>query len=278
MTKQIIERAVAPIQEEDREPSAVELMQPPQAVVLTDVSTPAKLALALEQTRNLMEYKAEVLKLAISQARPQDVENHDGPYFRAYFCRRMLGMLGAGQTQVLSPPKRVDEPDGHFSYWCIVGVTHPAFGTFTGYGSAHSMDKFLGTNADAWKEKANGRGRRLEEVSRHNIAQHAITRAEGSALRKMLGLSGLTWDDLKGLGFNPGGARQVDYNAGQRREGRRATGLAAKLWAGMKAKAIEIPGVAKFAEEELGYTGKLKEAPDEVLAQLISAMDAGVLG
>jgi hypothetical protein len=117
--------------------------------------------------------------------------------------------------------------------------------------------------------------RELDEVSRHNLLQHARTRAVGSALRKMLGLNNLTWEDLAQWGHNPDASASVSYGKGED-GGEAPTGdakLKAKLFDLVKRKATDWKQIGAL-QKELGLgAGKALELADADLARLIEEIE-----
>jgi len=54
------------------------------------------------------------------------------------------------------------------------------------------------------------------EVDENNVRKKSITNADNRVLKKMLGMGGLSWDDLKEFGINKEGVTGVSYDKGKK--------------------------------------------------------------
>lgn len=183
-----------------------------------DISTPKGLLQAVSYVKNAMAFKAQVLELAVRTATSKDIQDFQGkPWFSEESLEGILAMLGA-EVRFLSGV-REDDPNGsgHWGFQALAEISHPMLGKFNGLGYAHTTDAFLGTNYDS-KERAlergdrSPKGRLLEEVSPHNMRQHAFTRAKGKAARNMLACGKMTWDQLEKWGFKRGEGGTVSFD------------------------------------------------------------------
>ena len=181
----------------------VVVMNPPvNGFSLTDLSTDAAMDAAVKHFENALKFKDRALALAVRTARAGAIVDMAGkPYFSESECERILSLLGGGSVQILSVT-REDGADGNYGIQVMARVAHPTLGTFDGLGFASTSDQFLGT--------AHGK-RDVEDVSSHNLRQHAFTRAKGSAIRKMLSLTSMTWQELAAMGFERGKGGTVNY-------------------------------------------------------------------
>ena len=106
-----------------------------------------------------------------------------------------------------------DEMGERYFMWVItVQVSLPnSPDVCDGIGSATSKDKFLGT-----LEKTDRRsGRMLTDVE-PNIIKKAWTDAKRTGIQRLLGLRGLSWDDLAAAGIGKNEVAQVKYKGGRR--------------------------------------------------------------
>lgn len=179
---------------------------PPQAPmsIFGDITTPEGFQRAIQAVENGMKLRRHITQLAVATGQAESWIDMDGsPYCTEAECERILAMIGASVTllrKTLEP-----EDDGNYGVEVEVRLEHPLLGAWTGIGYAHTADPFLGTNS--------GRSRRkLDEVSRHNIQQHAYTRAKGDLTRKLMGLSGYTWETLYSqFGFECGKGGSIEF-------------------------------------------------------------------
>lgn len=180
--------------------------QPPAAPVsiFGDLTTTEGLQRAIAAVENGMKLKRHVTQLAIASGPAESWIDMDGsPYCTEAECERILAMIGASVTllrKTLEP-----EEDGNYGVEVEVRLEHPLLGSWTGIGYAHTADAFLGTNSGKSRRK-------LDDVSRHNIQQHAYTRAKGNLTRKLMGLSGYTWETLyQQFGFERGRGGSIEF-------------------------------------------------------------------
>lgn len=175
------------------------------------LASEADLMAAVSQFKNMMAYRAQCVKLAVMTATSEAITDFEGsPWFGEESIEAILALLGAEIKLVSMKVIRDEDGSGHWGAEAIAEIRHPILGTMQGYGFAHSTDSFLGTNYDKPSRKT-GRVKALAEVSQHNLRQHAFTRAKGKASRAMLGISGLTWEQVESLGFKRGKGGSVSF-------------------------------------------------------------------
>jgi len=89
------------------------------------------------------------------------------------------------------PTKEISEDDqGKFYiYSAVVKVKHPFLGEKMMNGAASQRDLLFGyTKAGGWKKAS--------EINEINIQKKSVTNAVGRAIRALLGLNNMTWEDL----------------------------------------------------------------------------------
>jgi len=180
--------------------------QPPQAPmsIFGDITTPEGFQRAIQAVENGMKLKRHITQLAVATGQAESWIDMDGqPYCTEAECERILAMIGASVSITRKEIERED--DGNYGVEVEVLLQHPLMGSWIGLGYAHTTDPFLGTN--------NGTSRRkLDQVSRHNLQQHAYTRAKGNLVRKLMGLTGYSWETLyQQFGFKRGQGGSVDF-------------------------------------------------------------------
>ena len=296
------------------------------ALAAVDLSTEDGLQTALTIAGNALRLQEAILNMVVKMTTEDDWDNLGGkPALSEAACERMLSAIGA-EVKILSetwewdgevydPAAKQFRPDrkGHFGVRIHIQIRNPLFGTRDGIGMAHSSDQFLGTKGD---EKAKAiaegadpekvKGRLIEDVSRHNIYQHAFTRAKGNATRKAFGASGRSWDVLrKTYGLGEGLGAKVEFGKkasapGQTREGPRPptpeekaeqakakaetaadaerASVRKRVFGALKKREIGFGPATEYAQKVLGYDGdRLTEAPTKILQALLADIDAGKL-
>jgi len=273
-----------PIDAEYTETKAVATVQPAALPpMLRDLSQPGALDRAVEQMEKLIEYKDRVMQLCVKRAKPGDICNlNDKPHFTEQFCEQVMSRLGGGTIQILEKSWE-DHGDGHWGYCVTCRVTIDGLGTSDGIGMATTRDQFLGSvqakvyDRDQRRKvaKTDAAGnpvltREIDEVSRHNILQHARTRAVGKALRNILGLNSYTWEELEAWGFAREASTAVAYD-GKGATKSTASGSKARLMDFINRKAFTWPQVSA-TQKELGLDGKAMELSEGDMAKLVDAL------
>lgn len=148
---------------------------------------------ALENSRRIREFRIKALQVWLQSqhkaAGITSLHGSDDPYFEEWALHELWQISGGGTIECIQPPNRVQLDNGHWAYQCTWRARHRYLGQVDGHGIASSGDQFLGTN----------KGRTLEQVNPHNIAQAASTRAKRSAMEEILGTQGYTWAELNAL-------------------------------------------------------------------------------
>jgi hypothetical protein len=231
----------------------------PQAV---DMGSPGAVEYRLRCIEAMMDLKDKVLDLCIRKAKPADITDLGGkPYFTESFCEQILSRLGNGSVQILS--KEFDQQeDGHYGYTVQVRVEVSGLGTADGIGMATSNDSFLGVN----------NSRALDKVSRHNLLQHARTRAVGKALRGLFGLEKFTWNELSEMGFVRNDSAKVDYKKKAPAKDGGATAATKKILYSFINDG-DWSDINK-AQQDLGIKGKSVELSEDDMKRLIAELES----
>lgn len=296
--------------EADFQAETLPAVHQPQALtasmtIFGDITSPEGLARAIATVENGMKLKRHITQLAIATGPAESWIDMEGtPYCTEAECERILAMIGASVTITRKDLER--EEDGNYGVEVEVLLQHPLMGAWTGLGYAHTTDPFLGTN--------HGKSRKtLDQVSRHNLQQHAYTRAKGNLVRKLMGLTGYTWETLyQRFGFERGKGGSVEFLKNQakprdtrptytekkrerdsenaEREDRNGPPVAARqetpkddslaeykreLTKAIKAAGVSFPALSKWTQAELSYSGKALEAPPELRDRILSAVKDG---
>ena len=225
-----------------------------------DMATPGAVEHRLKCITAMMDLKDKVLELCIRKAKPTDIMTLGGkPYFTESFCEQILSRLGNGSVQIIN--KEYDkQEDGHYSYCVTVRVAVSGLGVADGIGMATSNDNFLGVN----------NGRALDQVSRHNLLQHARTRAVGKALRGLFGLEKYTWEELAKLGFTKSSSPKVDYKKKAPSKSNATAATKKALYAFVKDGDWSA---INQAQDDLGIKGKAVELSEADMKKVVTHLE-----
>ena len=247
-----------------------------------DLTAEGALEQAVLRMEKLVEYKDQVVKLCVRRAKPCDIigmgyGKDEKPYFTESFCELLMSRIGGGEIEILN--KELEEfDDGNFGYTVHVKVTIHGLGTSDGIGMATSTDQFLGSvqKKDKSKNPMTDRAgnpvltRKIDEVSRHNLLQHARTRAVGKALRNLLGLNSYSWADLRAMGLNQNASASVNY-------GNQSNGapdeLTEKLRGFVKNKIFNWTQITEVQKDLNINDCRALELPAEDMKKLVTELD-----
>ncbi len=152
---------------------------------------------SLQQLSDKFKQKQSLVLLLKQQAlgylKPGDVVDQQGmPYVLEAGCQMIakgfdisiINMTGPVKTEI---PHSEGPKEIIFEYQAIAKA--PYLGEIEVTGNCSTRDKFLGTKGGAAKE--------LRDVDIPAIMKKACTNLRGTAIRKFLGLSNITWEELE---------------------------------------------------------------------------------
>ena len=149
---------------------------------------------------------AKVRQLALRVTTPNDWCDQDGqPYLTESGVMKQAMLFGISFTDQ-RVEKEIDEIGGKaFIRFHAVVTAHWGGRSIEGDGSASSDKPFY--------SRRKGSDIPLSEIKLDNIRKHAVTNAQGRAVKKLLGLGGMTWDIVRGAGIQQSQTAKVDYAA-----------------------------------------------------------------
>ena len=128
------------------------------------------------------------------------VDQNGKPYLSVSGAEKIARLFGISWR--IDEPELVTEGDGHFSYtykgYFTLGST-----TIEAIGSRGSKDGFF--------SKSHGEDIPPSEIDRNDVRKAAYTNLLGNGITRMLGLRGLTWDEVKGAGIDQSKISKIDY-------------------------------------------------------------------
>lgn len=146
-------------------------------------------------------------KQALGYLCPNDVVDLGGkPYVLECGCQMIAKGFDNEITDTRGPQQTVIKyPEGPdeliFEY---KGLSYfPYLGKVEVSGICSTRDSLFGTK--------DGQPKELKDISIPKVMKKALTNLRGTAVRKPLGLSNLTWDDFKVVGITPDKCASVDY-------------------------------------------------------------------
>ena len=152
-----------------------------------------------------------LLAIAISATGSHHWFDQQGkPYLGAAgseFVGRKLGVKWAG---VQYEQSRFHDDKGEYYEWSVTATFSLPGGldSIESIGTCSSRDNFLGTETRA--------GRELADVDIGNIRKAAYSNMIVNGVTRLLGIRGLTWEQLSKFGINAEGATKVEYKNGSK--------------------------------------------------------------
>jgi hypothetical protein len=177
------------------------------------VSSEKQIHAAVAEAEVRFELLQKVTTIALKRTFPQDwVTMGQTPYLTAAGAERLRPLFGItlGGLDV----KKYDSKDqaGQARYMFVVsGTARFRTDEFAVVGTASSTDQFFATRRDA-----EGKPYTLpaDQVDEQNILKSAYSDLVRSSVVRILGLRGLTWDQLEALGLDRSKAATVTFRSG----------------------------------------------------------------
>jgi hypothetical protein len=156
------------------------------------------------QAERSLETLAKLRQLALRATESEDWTDISGhPHLNASGVHKIAAAFGVSLTGLRVEALR-EELDGKLVVRFVAQVT-ARFGSraLDAEGAASSDDPFFA--------RRDGRPLPLSEVNLNSVRKKAVTNAQGRALKAILGLSGVTWEDVRGTERKPQPVAQVTY-------------------------------------------------------------------
>ncbi len=154
-----------------------------------------------EQAEKRIEAVKRIKKAALAVTSIHDwVDQNGKPYLQVSGSEKVARLFGIS-WQIDTPQKTIYD-DGHFSY------------TYKGYfymGSASIEFEGARSSKDGFFSKSHGSDIPPSEIDENNVKKAALTNTIGNGVTRLLGLRGLTWEDLKSSGIDRTKVGKIEY-------------------------------------------------------------------
>ncbi len=158
---------------------------------------------------------SQIIRASVTACGRKDWVDLGGkPYPMEVGAERMARLWGI-HVKILEGPSREDRED-HYLYRCKVRVWSDLLGRSTEVvGMRSSKDPFFTVRYERLPDGSSQRVTlRMEEVNERDVAMASQTNAKVKGITEVLGLRGLTWEDLADYGITPeGAAGRVSYGS-----------------------------------------------------------------
>jgi hypothetical protein len=152
-----------------------------------------------------------LLAIAISATQPHHWFDQQGkPYLGAAGSEVVGRKLGVKWAGVQYTQSKFEDDKGEYYEWSVTATFSLPGGldSIESIGTCSSRDNFLGTETRA--------GRELADVDIGNIRKAAYSNMIVNGVTRLLGIRGLTWQQLSQFGITADGATKVDYKTGNK--------------------------------------------------------------
>ncbi len=160
-----------------------------------------------------------VVRAAISSTYASDWVDFGGPYLQGKGADRLARFCGLR----LGAPEFTERwEEGECFVECVMMISWPRFDVdYAAYGACSTLDKFYVGKAESratyrqYVELADGNERKAKFMLLPHVKKKAHENAKSRGVSSLLGVRGLTWQDLEGMGFTPDrSAAKVKYASG----------------------------------------------------------------
>ena len=162
----------------------------------------------LAEIERNVEFFNRVKIIALKMTKPQDWVDMGGPYLMDRGAQNIAIAFGVDITQEVPRMEWAEDSNGRYYMFIASGRAHAKrLNRFIeDIGVCSQRDKFFGMSGGKLKE--------LQEVDMANIIRKASTNLYNRLVKRVIGLSGVTWEDLAAAGIKRESLAKVEYRSG----------------------------------------------------------------
>lgn len=182
-----------------------EMIVPDANTVIVPQQNNDRDSFAMLERRN--RFFEQVMMVAIKATSANDwVDQNGKPYLGSSGCEKVACRFAVRVFGLKTEREDLEDEKGRYYLYTTTGKAALGDGHENEViGTCSSRDKFF-----AMKE---GKLKPIQDVDIANIKKKSVTNFYGNAIRKLLGLNNLTWDDLAKFGITKAGKTSVQYNS-----------------------------------------------------------------
>jgi hypothetical protein len=183
--------------------------------------------------------------IALKMTKPSDwVDLGGNPYLMDRGAQNIAIAFGVDITQEAPRMEWAEDANGRYYMFITSGRAHAKkLGRFIeDVGVCSQRDKFFGMSGGKLKE--------IQDVDMANVIRKASTNLYNRLVKRVIGLSGVTWDDLGAAGIKRESLQKVEYKAGSQKSSDLTTG-GKDTKAKMDAMLLKMANNDKAAASEL---------------------------
>lgn len=162
----------------------------------------------LAEIEKNVEFFNRVKIIALKMTKPQDWVDMGGPYLMDRGAQNVAIAFGVDITQEAPRMEWAEDANGRYYMFIASGRAHAKrLNRFVeDIGICSQRDKFFGMS--------NGKLKEIQDVDMANIIRKASTNLYNRLVKRVIGLSGVTWDDLAAAGIKRESLQKVEYRSG----------------------------------------------------------------
>jgi hypothetical protein len=161
---------------------------------------------AIEQN---VEFFNKVKVIALKMTKAQDWVDMGGPYLMDRGAENVAIAFGVDISDLQLKQDWAEDSKGRYYTFVASGKAYAKkLGRYVeDIGVCSQRDKFFGM--------VNGQLKEIQEVDMANIRRKAVTNLYSRLIKRVIGLMGVTWDDLDKAGIKRTDLQKVEYRGGQ---------------------------------------------------------------
>lgn len=145
-----------------------------------------------------------LLAVAVRATNANDWTDQGGkPYLQSSGAEKAARRFGVSIIDVIQEREDLTDDNGRYYVYTTTGKALLGKECIEAVGTSSSRDKFFGRQGGSLKP--------IQDVDIANIRKKSYTNFLGNAVRKLLGLNGLTWEQLERQGIKKGGVIKVAF-------------------------------------------------------------------
>jgi len=163
----------------------------------------------LKEIEKNIEFFNKVKIIALKMTKPSDWVDMGGPYLMDRGAENVAIAFGVDISDLQLKQDWAEDSKGRYYTYIASGKAYAKkLGRYVeDIGVCSQRDKFFGM--------ANGQLKEIQEVDMANIRRKAVTNLYSRLIKRVIGLMGVTWDDLGQADIKREQLQKVEYRGGQ---------------------------------------------------------------
>jgi len=180
----------------------------PEMALISFPERGASIEKDLAELEKNVEFFNKVKIIALKMTKAQDWVDMGNPYLMDRGAQNVAIAFGVDITQEAPRMEWAEDANGRYYMFITSGRAHAKrLGRFIeDIGVCSQRDKFFGMSGGKLKE--------IQDVDMANVIRKASTNLYNRLVKRVIGLSGVTWEDLAAAGIKREALAKVEYRSG----------------------------------------------------------------